>query len=161
MVPEAVRLGIRVADGPLPVRIDPSLLRQVVVDLALNGVDAMPEGARRELEVGRKRPGRVDPGTPGGAPGAPDRALEAVVVVRDTGQGIPPEHRERIFGPFFSTKRDDRATGLGLSTVYGVVRQAGGEVEVAGEPDEDSNFTVRVPLVRDGTADHATDEEDA
>ena len=107
-------------------------LEQIVMNLALNARDAMPGGGTVTLDV------RTDDGT-----GAPRALLE----VRDTGVGMSSEVRARAFEPFFTTKRKEQGTGLGLATVYGLVRQFGGDVELESEPGVGTAVTVALPLV--------------
>ncbi len=135
-VGEHVRLVLDLA-GPAPVHADATQLEQVVVNLALNARDAMLEGGELRIEVAVR--------------GADARAGTASqedcveLVVRDTGSGMDDETRARIFEPFFTTKPEGRGIGLGLSTVYGIVRQSGGAVEVSSRPGQGSVFRVRLP----------------
>lgn len=117
-----------IADG-MWVHADPTHLEQTVLNLAFNARDAMPEGGTLTL---RTAPARVQ-GTEG-----------FELLVTDDGTGIPPENRPRLFEPFFSTKGPGRGTGLGLSTVHGIVVKAGGTVEV--ESEVDVGTTVRIWL---------------
>lgn len=127
----------------LPVRADPGQLEQVVTNLVVNARDAMPDGGRITIETTtgwRERPdgrgsGDVMPGR------------YTVLVVRDTGVGIPENIRDRIFEPFFTTKARDKGTGLGLSTVYGIVNHAGGSVQVESAPGLGTTFTIWLPAV--------------
>ncbi len=110
------------------VRADPSQLEQIVVNLAVNARDAMPSGGRLEIRTERRR-------------------YHAALVVRDTGCGMDAETRARIFEPFFTTKGFDEGTGLGLSTVYGIVEQSGGRITVESEPNCGATFSVLLPAV--------------
>ena len=131
-------------DGRLrPVLADPAQIEQVVLNLALNARDAMPDGGQllirtEALEVA---PGATPPRA-GLAPGA-----YATLVVRDSGVGMPPELAERIFEPFFTTKPVGEGTGLGLATVDGIVSQSGGVVWVESAPGAGAAFTVCLPVV--------------
>lgn len=129
---------------PLPtVAGDPHLLQQVFLNLFLNAVDAMPEGgrltvtaklaARESLIVDGERTPRIADG----------EFIE--ITVSDTGTGIPPEHLSRIFDPFFTTKKPGEGTGLGLSVVYGIVRDHRGNIEVTSEVGKGTTFTVKLP----------------
>jgi len=122
------------------VTVDPGRIEQVLVTLALNARDAMPTGGRMTLRTGHLQ---VDPG-----PLADDLELTpgryVSLAVSDTGVGIDPGLRDKIFEPFFTTK--DHGTGLGLASVYGIVRQSGGAVRVESRPGEGTTFTVLVPL---------------
>ena len=131
---ERIRLVVRTRPGVPLVRADPEQLRQVLVSLAANARDAMPEGGTVTITVGWAE---ADP--PGGA------RRWAVIEVRDEGVGIAPEHRDRIFDPFFSTKPVDKGTGLGLAAAYGIVRQHGGDVEVESSPGQGTTFRILLP----------------
>jgi two-component system, cell cycle sensor histidine kinase and response regulator CckA len=129
------------ADTPL-IRVDPGQLEQVVMNLAINAADAMPDGGRLLIETSgmHLRDGsRPDPEL---VPG-----LYAIIRVRDTGHGMDPGIQAQIFEPFFTTKEPGRGTGLGLSTVYGIVKQSSGTVVVDSAPGEGSVFTVYLPAV--------------
>jgi signal transduction histidine kinase len=128
-----VTLELRSGDGISRAMLDRSQMQQVFMNLIRNGIQSMPAGGRLELDVA------VDPdGDSGG---------ESVEVrVRDEGTGITPEHRERIFEPFFSTKGSGHGVGLGLSIVRGIVEEHGGTVVVESEPGRGSCFRVRLPL---------------
>ena len=106
----------------------------MVLNLALNARDAMPDGGRLRMEV------RNEPSGPGG-PGA-----WAVLAVSDTGTGMAPEVRDRLFEPFFTTKAA-HGTGLGLATVLGIVEGAGGRVEVESAPGRGTRFEVWLPAL--------------
>ena len=129
------------------VMIDPGQLEQVVMNLCINARDAMPSGGVLVLRTGEHRheadaPARLpEPAVGGGA--APQRYI--AIEVSDSGVGIPDEVRDRIFEPFFTTKPPDVGTGLGLSTVQTIVRQAGGRMEVESEPDAGTTFRVLLP----------------
>jgi PAS domain S-box-containing protein len=117
---------------------DAGHLEQVVMNLAINARDAMPQGGRLTIET-------TDVEAAGGE-GAPPRPLIELCVC-DTGSGVPPEVRERIFEPFFTTKEKGKGTGLGLSVVYGIVKQSGGAITVESEPGKGSRFRLLLPAV--------------
>ncbi len=121
-----VKLALDLASKPPRVLIDPVQLEQVLVNLVMNARDAMPEGGTVTV--------RTSAGTEG-----------VVLEVRDTGVGIPPEFRTRIFEPFFTTKPTGAGTGLGLATVYGIVRQAEGRVDVETEAGRGTCFRIVFP----------------
>jgi signal transduction histidine kinase/CheY-like chemotaxis protein len=123
------------------VRADPGQLEQVVLNLAVNAQEAMPDGGRLTLQtlttVLDRDAGRLHPAL------MPGRYV--ALVVSDTGVGIPPELLGRVFDPFFTTKTQQGGTGLGLATVQGIVVQSGGAVLVESEPSRGTTFTVYLP----------------
>jgi CheY-like chemotaxis protein len=125
LIGDNVLLVLRLHDGPLIVKADPGQLEQVVLNLVTNAREAMPKG-----------------GTLTVATEADDE--HAVLVVRDNGEGIAPEIAERIFEPFFTTK--EQGSGLGLSTVFGIVKQSGGEVRQTTPATGGALFRVELPL---------------
>ncbi len=137
---------LRTAPSPAPIRADPGQLEQVLLNLALNARDAMPRGgtltvetfaAEIEDEYLRRRPGvSVRPGA------------YVVLAVSDTGHGMGPETLAHAFEPFFTTKGVGHGTGLGLSTVYGIVKQSEGYVWGYSEPGQGSTFKVYLPVAR-------------
>jgi two-component system cell cycle sensor histidine kinase/response regulator CckA len=131
------------------IRVDPGQLEQVVMNLAINAADAMQEGGRLEIEtmhasVGEQRAGRDVDFLPG---------EYALIRFADTGHGMDLHTQSQIFEPFFTTKEEGRGTGLGLSTVYGIIKQSGGHVDVESSPGAGSVFTVYLPAV--GKAEEA------
>jgi signal transduction histidine kinase/DNA-binding LacI/PurR family transcriptional regulator/ActR/RegA family two-component response regulator len=130
--------------------IDPAQLEQAILNLCLNGRDAMPEGGSITIETGR-RSTRASSSSPAASkrdrfaqPRSVDKTM-AFVSVSDTGAGIAPEIKDRIFEPFFTTKEVGKGTGLGLPIVYGIVRNADGEVTVESEPGHGSRFWLMFP----------------
>jgi two-component system NtrC family sensor kinase len=118
----------RYAPGSTEVTTDRNQLIQVFVNLVKNAIDAMPGGGHLTVST-VVRDGRV------------------AVSVRDTGCGMPPEHVERVFMPFFTTKEPGKGTGLGLSVSYTIIRNLGGDFYVESAPGKGSIFTVELPLV--------------
>ena len=131
-----------VLDGSTwPVRVDPVQLEQVILNLAVNAQDAMPDGGTLTLSTRNLWLPR-------------DTAMEGVtipagdyaeLIARDTGIGMEEVVRARIFDPFFTTKPPPEGTGLGLSMAYGIVRQSGGYITVASEPGRGSSFRILLP----------------
>ena len=129
-----------------PVRADPTQLEQVIVNLVVNARDALAgklDGhakltlSTRRITVDQVRAMRSE---------ILPQADYTALVVEDTGSGIPPEHLGKIFEPFFTTKEQGRGTGLGLSTVYGIVKQSGGFIFADSEVGRGTKFTVYFPV---------------
>jgi PAS domain S-box-containing protein len=140
LIGENVTLMTRLTEDGATVRVDPSQLDQVLVNLVVNARDSMPDGGALTLEtrtVELSEPPR----------GAPPSALGtyAVLQVRDTGLGMDEATLGRIFDPFFTTKPVGHGTGLGLSTVEGIVQQSEGFILVDSEPGLGSTFSVYLP----------------
>jgi two-component system cell cycle sensor histidine kinase/response regulator CckA len=134
-----VEFAVVPATDVAPVMIDPRRLEQVIINLAVNARDAMPNGGRFTLqtdELELAQPGLEQPAR---------RGRYVVLTVRDSGVGIDEETRARLFEPFFTTKDPGRGTGLGLATSYGIVERAGGFITVESEPGQGAAFIVHLP----------------
>ena len=141
LIGENVELATRLT-AVRRVRADLSQIEQVIVNLAVNARDAMPRGGRLTLETAEVV---LDAGQARRLEGAPV-GLHVQLTVSDTGVGMDAATVSRIFEPFFTTKAPGQGTGLGLSTVYGIVRQSGGIVWVESQPDLGSTFRVCLPV---------------
>jgi CheY-like chemotaxis protein len=135
-----VALRIRVSDEPCVVEIDQGQIEQVLLNLAANARDAMPDGGTLAIEVHRAKSRLA---------AAPRRI---VLSVTDTGLGMSEDVQARIFEPFFTTKAAGSGTGLGLAMVYGAVEQNGGSIEVASATGRGSTFRIRLPEARGARA---------
>jgi two-component system, cell cycle sensor histidine kinase and response regulator CckA len=140
VIREDIHLETGLQPGIWPVRCDPAQLEQVILNLAVNARDAMSSGGRLRLATANVRIEPEHPDLPAGD--------WVRLRIQDDGAGMSREVKEHLFEPFFTTKPAGQGTGLGLSTVYGIVRQAGGHVRVESEPGEGSIFDVYLP--RDG-----------
>ncbi|HSN14575.1 MAG TPA: ATP-binding protein, partial [Anaeromyxobacteraceae bacterium] len=139
---ETIALAVSVPPDPVVIVADPSQIEMVVLNLAVNARDAMASGGALSISVSRSEPADR---TFAGAEQLPPGAL-AQIVVSDSGSGMDGETQERIFEPFFTTKPNGKGTGLGLATVYGIVKQTGGTVHVRSAPGKGSEFRVLLPL---------------
>ena len=139
---EDIELKNKASKGLPPLLADPGMIEQVVINLAVNSRDAMPNGGLLDLSVSEVT---FDAATitqhPGGRPG---RFL--LLEARDSGTGIAPEHLPKIFEPFFTTKAIGKGTGLGLATVFGIVEQHNGWIEVESELGRGTVFYIYLPV---------------
>jgi two-component system, cell cycle sensor histidine kinase and response regulator CckA len=142
VVGEPIELRLDLDPGLGHVTADPGQLEQVIANLGVNARDAMPRGGTLTITTTNV--------TGRGVTAPADEGLSAAgplvsLAVTDTGIGMDDEVRGRLFEPFFTTKELGRGTGLGLATVYGIVRQSGGHIQVRSRPGEGSSFTVYLP----------------
>jgi signal transduction histidine kinase/ActR/RegA family two-component response regulator len=147
-LPESIKISLAIGEGPRDyvVNANSTRIQQVLMNLAVNARDAMLSKGTGELHIRLDQLGRADK-LAGRRP-----SLEAVgsgwlqLSVSDTGVGIPPDDLPRVFEPFYTTKVRGRGTGLGLAQVYGIVKQHGGELDVASVVGHGTTFTVYLPI---------------
>jgi PAS domain S-box-containing protein len=143
IIGEDVRLHLDLHSAPLTTRADAGMLDQVLMNLGVNARDAMPRGGQVIISTGEAIFDASDPRrSPDAEPGRYVR-----LTVRDTGIGMTPEVLSHIFEPFFTTKESGRGTGLGLATVFGIVKQHHGWIDVQSRPGEGSQFDIFVPAL--------------
>jgi signal transduction histidine kinase len=133
--------------------VDRSMIEQLLMNLAINARDAMPEGG--ELQIGMAG---VDLHTPEAAALELSPGSYIRITVTDSGCGIPPELLSRIFEPFFTTKEIGKGTGLGLSVVYGIVQQHNGAIKVESTVGSGTTFTIYLPASGPDTTHTANHE---
>ncbi|MGH7538089.1 MAG: response regulator [Gemmatimonadales bacterium] len=138
---EDVELVMRLAPTLPAVRADAGQLDQVLMNLAVNARDAMPDGGKIFFET---KVVDVEDAYARGHSGARP-GTHVLLAVRDTGVGMDQQTQAHIFEPFFTTKQVGKGTGLGLATVYGIVKQSGGFVEVSSELDQGATFEIYLP----------------
>jgi PAS domain S-box-containing protein len=151
LIGEDIELAMIFEPNLPAVKADPNQLEQVLMNLAVNARDAMPQGGRLEVRTARVRldaeqvrdQPEVQPG------------CYVLLAVSDTGCGMDTATRARIFEPFFTTKGVGKGTGLGLAMVYGIVKQSGGHVEVETAPGRGTTFRVYLPFAGENSADTA------
>ena len=134
-----MQLDFASTDSPAVVPVDAAQMQQVLTNLMVNAIQAMPTGGSVMLTVRRQH---------AVSPQLPDGGMQECcsIEIRDHGVGIPPEHLPHIFEPFFTTKEVGEGTGLGLSIAYGIVQEHGGWIDVASRPGEGSCFTIYLPI---------------
>ncbi|KAA0131543.1 PAS domain S-box protein [Gimesia chilikensis] len=151
LIGEDILLQVSLEPGLDQVKMEPSHLEQILLNLAVNARDAMPRGGTLSIATGmvdldetycqiipNLQPGRF-----------------VLLTMSDSGSGIPEEVKSKIFEPFFTTKDVGRGTGLGLSTVHGIVKQTGGTITVYSEIDQGTTFKVYLPATRTVGAEHS------
>lgn len=143
LITEDVSISLNLLAAGCVVTIDPGQFEQVLINLVVNSRDAMSGGGEIKIITGRitiddcedMQLGRLNPGE------------YYLLEVRDTGEGIKSEDVTKIFDPFFTTKPEDRGTGLGLSTVYGIIKQSGGNMRVSSEVHKGTVFSIYLPVI--------------
>ena len=143
LLPSDIELVISPAPNLGRVMADPGQIEQVILNLAINARDAMPQGGKLTITTGNvnlddshaRSLMDVEPGP------------YVIMNVSDTGCGMDPETRSHIFEPFYTTKETGKGTGLGLSTVYGIVKQSGGHIAVQSKPGDGSTFKIYLPRI--------------
>jgi two-component system, cell cycle sensor histidine kinase and response regulator CckA len=148
LIRDDMNLLVTLTEQPATIRIDPVELEQVIVNLVANARDALPPGGRIEIEVMRARLEEPRVEFNQSIPAGEYAALR----VADNGTGLTPDVRAHLFEPFFTTKEPGKGTGLGLASVYGIVRQCNGFISVSSEIGAGTTFTIYFPAIRTHTA---------
>ena len=157
VIGEDIQLAVITHSAGLRLRADPDQLEQVIMNLVVNARDAMPSGGRltietAELNVDEEYCSRNPETKPGDY---------VVIAISDTGCGMDRETLARVFEPFFTTKEQGKGTGLGLATVYGIVKQSGGHVTVYSEPGHGTTFKILMPRCMEKATQAESVQDDA
>jgi signal transduction histidine kinase len=144
MLSRMIGSDIQLSFGPSPdlwsVRADRGQIEQVLMNLGGNARDAMPEGGSLTIQTHNRTITEPSPRLPGLKPGE-----YVLLEVSDTGIGMPEHVRRHIFEPFFTTKEQGKGTGLGLATIYGIVKQSGGGIYLESEEHKGTRFSIYLP----------------
>jgi len=154
VIGEQVTINVNSEDRPTTVRADARQLEQVLMNLCVNARDAMPSGGSISITIGSREIEKVGDGDDPWSDGSRYASLE----VRDTGTGMDEATRAQVFEPFFTTKPMGEGTGLGLATVFGIVRQHEGFIDIESAPGEGTTVTILLPLM-DGPMPQKTEVE--
>jgi two-component system cell cycle sensor histidine kinase/response regulator CckA len=148
LIGEDIELSTSLARSPMSIKADPGQIEQVIMNLAMNARDAMPQGGKLFIQTEEAElPDSIRQEHPDSHPGR-----YVTLVVKDTGRGMDKETLSHLFEPFYSTKEKGRGTGLGLSTVYGIVIQSEGHITCQSARGRGTSFTIFLPL-REAGAD--------
>ena len=141
IIPEKIKIQYQHSNYSLSVEADPSRIQQILLNLAFNARDAMPDGGELTFKLSRIHVGKEKPPPEDGMASGTWIMLRVI----DNGIGIPPEHMDQIFEPFFTTKEVGKGTGLGLAQVYGIVKQHGGFIRVESLITEGTEVVIYFP----------------
>lgn len=145
LIPPNITIRHRLAPEACFIQADPSQMRQIIMNLIVNAQDAMPDGGTIHVSTQT-----LEITEPVEIPSNIERlqvGKYVVLTIEDTGHGMDADTLTRIFGPFFTTKSKGRGTGLGLATVFGIVKQTGGDITVESQPGKGTTFTLYFPRV--------------
>jgi len=145
LIGEDIEIVTVYGSGLARVRADPGQLQQVIINLVVNARDEMPGGGTLSIETANSFVSLDEASRRGGDVQA---GSFVTLTIRDTGRGMDSETKARLFEPFFTKKGVGKGTGLGLATVYGIVKQSGGFIDVESEPGEGASFTIQLPAVQ-------------
>ncbi len=153
-IPKEINIELNLKERVPPIKADPVQIQQVVMNLAINAKDAMPDGGTLRIETDRV--GREN----GAANGIPSEGGFVKLSVSDTGEGIDSDLQSRVFDPFFTTKETGKGTGLGLYIIHSIVTNHGGYINLYSEPGKGTRFNIYFPEYRGRAGDTEVFEED-
>jgi two-component system, cell cycle sensor histidine kinase and response regulator CckA len=153
LIGEDVELVTLLDPGLSRVKVDPGQMQQVLVNLAVNARDAMPRGGKLTVQTRNATLRRATRHLPSGA--------YVEILVSDTGSGMSEETLAHVFEPFFTTKEVGEGTGLGLATVYGILKQSAGHIEVSSEPGVGTTFRLLLPRAAEAAHEEPSPTPDA
>ena len=152
LIGENMDLATSLAAGLGKVKVDPGQIEQVVVNLVVNARDAMPGGGKLTIRTANV----VTDGEAARGDGTVPSGSYVLLEISDTGCGMDPGTIANIFEPFFTTKEVGKGTGLGLATVYGIVKQSGGHISVTSDPGKGATFHIYLPRIEESAAEPKT-----
>lgn len=144
LIGEDIRISTDFPADVLRIRVDPGQLEQVIVNLVMNARDAMPDGGSLIISTSNRQLSNHVELTPG---------TYVAIRVADTGTGMSPEVQSHMFEPFFTTKPQGKGTGLGLATVFGIIKQSGGHIGVDSTLGHGTSFEILLPALEDEAAE--------
>ncbi|MGD8465151.1 MAG: GAF domain-containing protein, partial [Anaerolineae bacterium] len=156
IIGETIAMEMNLADDLWPIRVDPSKMDQIIMNLVVNARDAMPDGGTLAIETANV----TLTGSAALAEADGESGDYVLLTVRDTGVGIDQEAQRHIFEPFFTTKRRGQGTGLGLSTVFGIVKRFQGHIRLESQIDVGTTFHIYLPRAQETRSNAASEPQD-